>query len=217
MGEPNDRINLSEEVRSGPASKIKTELGSIRENLIKQYEYHPEKTPPEEEVLASEHNLELSKSYRGIDLYDLNFFCEERIRLVLSGPIETKAKKILFLEKKLIRDKLEIYAEYSKEVELQIFKDSLYYFKGEILLPEEYILLSGFLRKYFKVEHVYILYRNGGIKLENAKYCNFWFDEKLQKLFSPNPNYSSKAELLSDNSCRRCNLECPFRGQQQMS
>jgi len=231
-----DRVGETISPTLSPAQKIITEIEpDITEKLLEEYSYktetqeesqEPEQLnralepiPETKELLKSktlQNSNELIKSnFSFFDLSDLSYMCEERIYKILYGPIEIKVYKEILLKRKFIQNKLEIYAEYAKEIEIGSFKDKLYYYKGEILLPEELIDVSGFLRQFLEIKQAHILYDTGEILLIDLEYCKFWYN-KIQRWFEPINQPLDRPEILSEEVCLDCNLSCTFRRRQQM-
>ncbi len=212
---------LSPVVKKSQAARAA--LGEKQESLVEQYAYKPTKPTPEpvqlnraEPELVPE-PVRVSEPTTGIafNLYDLSFFCEEKIYNILFLPQEVKAKKLRDLELDFIHNKLKIYAEYSKEVNLGAFNDTLYYYRGEILIPEEFINISGFMRKFLNIEHVHVLYETGEILLQDTEYCNFWL-KRAPAFFEPVNIPLDKPKIQDEEVCLDCNLSCIFRYRQQM-
>jgi len=182
------------------------------------------KEEPQNKVVAtSEQLLQKSKASRtekiAFSFFELRLKCEEYLLHHQLGVKNIKFEKILELQKKFINDKMEIISEYKKEISFENFKDVLYYYKGEIIIPEEYIDLTGFLREYFDVKRVAILYNTGEIIIEECKYCNFWFKKRLDKFFNKSLRELSHSEIENNNNCLQCfyNWSCPFARIQQMT
>ncbi len=169
------------------------------------------------ELLESSELLKSSATKKlTLSFFDLSFFCEERMHIVLHEPMNIKAIRIINTTKEFIQNKLEIYSEWNEEVKIGKLKDRLYYKEGLVLLPEEYYIVSGFLREYLKIEEVLVLYKTGEVLKRPTKYCNFWIPDRLNKLSEFNPGAVSQPVILSEKSCLRCNLTCNFRHKQQM-
>jgi hypothetical protein len=219
----------------GPVQEKITEPDQkITETLIDKYAYVKEKPKeempeqlnrsleplPEVEVLQKSKTLpsskELKKSKMGFSLFDLSFMCEERLYKILFEPLEVKAQKIIAVREQFIHDKLNIYAEYSTSLEMGALQDTLYYYKGEVLIPEELIDISGFLRKFLNIEKAHVLYDTGEILLVDLEYCKFWYD-KIQRWIEPIDIPLDRPEIFDKDLCLDCNLMCAFRHKQQMS
>jgi hypothetical protein len=110
-------------------------------------------------------------------------------------------------------------AEYKTKISFEAFNDELYYYKGEVFITEDYLGLTGFLREYFQVERVAVLYNTGEILLIETGYCNFWFKDRLAKFFSGSLRELSHTEIQNDDTCLDCifNWNCPFSRVQQMA
>jgi hypothetical protein len=217
------KIDLPE-IHSSPKKEIK-KTEEVPQDLIQQYAYHPKSKEEKKDKIISEQLLESSNCSKGakpkntFGFFELSLMCEEHLLTSLYGPFDEKLKKIYDLQKKCIIEKLEIISEYSKEIEFELFKDNIYYFKGDVLIPEEYLSLTGFLREYMKLEQVAILYNTGEILLQETGYCNFWFEDRLKKFFNNEIRELSHTEILDANDCLKCwfNWNCPFARIQQMS
>jgi hypothetical protein len=219
----------------GPVQEKITEPDQkITDSLIDKYAYVKEKPKeevpeqlnrsleplPEVEVLQKSKTLKKSKELQnskvGFSLFDLSFMCEERLYKILFEPLEINAKKIITLREQFIHDKLNTYAEYSTSLEMGALRDTLYYYKGEILIPEELIDVSGFLRKFLDIEKAHVLYDTGEILLIDLEYCKFWYD-KIQRWFEPIDIPLDRPKIADKELCLDCNLRCAFRYKQQMS
>ncbi len=148
-------------------------------------------------------------------LFDLSYFCEERIQQVLFSPHNLQSQKIRMLALDFIQSRLEVYSEYSQEVSIGSFEDTVHYYKGEILIPEEFINISGFMRKFLKIEQVHVLYETGEILLQPTGYCNFWL-ERAGKFFEATGAPLDRPKILDEEICLDCDFSCIFRYQQQM-
>jgi hypothetical protein len=191
-------------------------IGSPRDEkevMIEEYAYHPEE-PAEKEVELSSSDKLLKSST--LSFYDLSFFCEERIHIILHEPVEVPVAKVNNIYKEFINKKLEVYSNYSKDVALGNIKDKLFFKDGYHLIPEEYLIMSGVLREYLKIEEALVLFQTGEIKLLPTHFCNFWTEDRLNKLSVFNPN-NIKNEQLSKKACQACNLRCNFRPEQQIA
>jgi hypothetical protein len=211
--------------------EIKRDLPpEIQENLINQYSYkadeitiEKQKTEKEKENKSEDYfraiaQKEQSARKKTFGFYELHLQCEERLINFLWGPQELKFKRIYELEKECINKKLEVLAEYKKEVSFDGFQDTLYYYKGEVLIPEVYLPLPGFLREYLQLEKVVVLYDTGELLLIKTQYCNFWFKDRLQNIANHKLSLT-KPEIIDEDSCLDCiyNWNCPFARIQQMS
>jgi uncharacterized protein YutD len=112
---------------------------------------------------------------------------------------------------------MEVYAEYSEEITLKNFKDNLWFYKGEILIPEDYYNLTGFLREYFQIEQVNVLYETGEILTKDSLFCSFWTQKRLNNFFNEDFRALSKPTLLFEDTCLDCNFDCAFRRLKQMT
>jgi hypothetical protein len=204
--------------------KEKTHLSSVHQKIesreekkninemINEYSYKEETDiQPQEKVIKKESNRAGK-----VGLYELNFFCEEYLKLALLGPTDIKLKQIQLLEKEFIAKKLEVFSEYSKDIKMEKFEDKLYYYKGEVILPEEYINISGFLREYFDIKEVIILYNTGELIKRKSYYCKFWDETKLDNLFNLRFG-GDRPKVLFDDNCLDCNMTCAFRRLKQMN
>jgi hypothetical protein len=219
------------EVHSSPVQEIKRNLPpEIQENLIDQYSYKADEAKIKKQKTENENENKTEDYFRAIaqkeqsaqkktfGFHELSLQCEEHLVNYLWGPQDLKFKKIYELERDYINKKLVVLAEYKKEVSFGRFKDNLYYYKGEVLIPEEYLSLTGFLREYFQLEKVAVLYLTGEILLIKTKYCNFWFKDRLSQITEYKLSLT-KTEIIDDDSCLDCifNWNCPFARVQQMS
>jgi hypothetical protein len=216
------------EVHSGPVQEIKPEpRPEVTEKLIDQYSYKAE--PTENTEIENENKTEdyfraiaqkeQSAQKKTFGMHELYLQCEEHLINFLYGPQDLKFQKIYELEREYLNQKLEILAEYKKEHSFGSFKDNFYYYRGEVIIPEEYISLTGFLREYFQLEKVAVLYATGEILLIKTKYCNFWFKNRLETITSGKLRSLSRTEIQDDENCLDCifNWNCPFARVQQMS
>jgi hypothetical protein len=209
---------------------------NITADLLQQYSYHkpeeqdlPIKQPEvevkelvEEEVcseVAIAQKEQTQKISKTVSLYELRLQCEEYLITHLYQPQDPKFQKINELKRRFIIDKLEIIAEYKKEITFGIFKDNIYFYRGEVIIPEEYQALTGFLREYFDIEKVIVLYDTGEMLLIETGFCNFWFKDRLKKFLEGSLKELSKTEILIEDNCLECifNWNCPFARVQQMS
>ena len=219
------------EVRSGPVQEIKREIPEdTKQKLVEEYAYKPDKSDKPEkekpvaqkEQFAIKEQIALKEQKKKIQSPIFGFFelylkCEERLLTFMYGKQDPDLEKIYRLKKQFIYKKMELIAEYKKDIEFDSFKDILWYYKGEIIIPEEYKDLTGFLREYFNIEQVIVLYDTGEMLLEETAWCNFWFKERLQK-FSSGLRELSHTEIIDDLNCLKCgyNYNCPFARFQQM-
>jgi len=210
------------EARFNPVQEIKPKQENEDiSNLIDQYSYHLEENKVQEKSVAQKEQLLKRSKGPGISFgfFELSNMCEEHLMIALWGPFEKDFKKIYDFEKEVINKRMEIISEYKKEVTFDFFRDYLFYYKGEIIIPEEYKILTGFMREYLKIEKVIILYKTGEMLLEDTSYCNFWFPERLNKFYSGSFVELSHTEILLDKLCLKCifNWNCPFARIQQMT
>ncbi len=194
-----------------------------QQEMLQEYSYKPEPEPePEPEQLNRSLEPEsviaevpkVNKASFG--LYDLSFFCEERIYNLLFLPGDINITKIREIEINRINLSLEVYSEYSQEATIGAFQDRIYFYKGEVLIPEEYLLISGFLRKFLKIEKVNVLYQTSEILTVDCNYCNFWL-ERAPEFFNPVNIPKDRPQILDEDVCLDCNLACLFRHRQQMT
>jgi len=220
------------EVRSGPVQEIKpVQKPEVTEKLLEQYSYKAEnkiendkiesenKTEDYFRAIAQKEQKEQNTGTKTFGLHELYLQCEEHLINFLYGPQDLKFQKIYELEREYLNQKLGILAEYKKEYSFGSFKDNLYYYRGEVIIPEEYISLTGFLREYFQLEKVAVLYATGEILLIKTKYCNFWFKNRLETIMSGKLRSLSRTEIQNEEKCLSCifNWNCPFARVQQMS
>ncbi len=186
--------------------------------MLDEYKYKPEPTPEPQQlnrvelVPAAQHPKQATKTFT---LYDLSFFCEERIYNILWLPGDIKIHKIREIALDNIQSRLEVYSEYSREVTVGSFRDVVHFYAGEVLIPEEYLGISGFMRKYLKIEKVHVLYETGEILIHDAEYCNFWM-ERASQFFEPVDISIDSPKVLDKDVCLDCNLKCVIRHRQQM-
>ena len=155
----------------------------------------------------------LPQAEASFGLYDLSFFCEERIHQAIFAPKALKEAKIRKLNLDFINNKLEVYAEHSQEVTIGSFKDKLYYIGGEVLIPEEFINITGFMRKFLGIETVNVLYETGEVLPLTCKFCNFW-NTRIEKFWRPVNMPLDRSYMLDEDICLDCNLVCVFRRKQ---
>ncbi len=202
------------EIHSSPVQEIKR---TVEPDLIEKYAYHPddkEDRYPEElcseiAIAPLEQQIPEPMSKQELkcpefSLYELKPMCEQYLLNSMYGIIDTNLQKINTLNKEYLRDRLEAISEYKKEVSFGSFKDQLYYYKGKIIITEDIKHLSGFLREYFKITKVVILYETGEILLEDSGYCSFWNSNRLNKFFSGSLRELSHTEVKDDNNCLDC-------------
>jgi hypothetical protein len=217
------KIDLPE-IHSSPKKEIIKDIPEDTKTImIEKYSYTPEaeeKKPvaQKEQLLESSNCSKVAKPKNSFGFFELSYFCEEHLSIILNSPIELNIKKLHSLNKEFISQKLETISDYKKELTIENFYDTLYYYKNEILFPEEYLELTGFLREYFDIEKVAILYNTGEIIIEETNYCNFWFRDRLNVFFDKNLDLISP-EILKEDKCLKClfNMFCPFKRLQQMS
>ncbi len=195
----------------------------IKKDLLDQYAYHQgEEEPKRESSTLSEsktptaQKVEIEQITNPVNLYDMSFFCEERIHRIRFEPMETKQKKFNEVKQKRLYETLEIFAEYSQPFEFNSIVDKFYYKNGLILVPEEFYTLTGLLRKYFDIEKVLVIFNTGELLVRESKFCNFWTEDKLAKFQNFNPANLHRPEILYKKKCLECNLVCPFRHEQQI-
>jgi len=231
-----DRVEETISPTLGPVQeKIPEPDPDITEKLLEEYAYKKEtqEEPPEPEQLnrvlepipevevlpkskTLQNSNELKNSKMVFTLFDLSFMCEERLYKVLFEPIEVKAQQIISLREQYIHNRLEIYSEYSTTLEMGALQDKLYYYRGEVLIPEELIDISGFLRKFLNIEKAHVLYDTGEILLFDLEYCKFWYN-KIERWLKPVDIPLDRPEIYDEELCLDCNLTCAFRHKQQMS
>ncbi len=225
------RVGEKQTPTLGPVvEKIPEPTKDIQQEMLDKYSYTPEPEPkmepvqlnrailkpePEPEQKPGPEPTPSSNVKQTFGLYDLSFFCEERIYISLFRFQDLKELRVKRINIDSIRKRLEVYAEYSKEVRVGAFKDILYFYKGEVLIPEEYINISGFMRKFLDVERVHILFETGEILSRETEYCNFWL-KRITKFFEPVDLPLDKPKILDEEICLDCNLKCIFRYRQQM-
>jgi len=233
-GPPKSKNDLTE-VHSHPVQKIVQKIDpEITEELINKYSYHPGVTKNNEnendsfraiaqveQKVFKEEKIKEPEIVAPITFgfFELRLKCEEYLLIYLYGIKNIEFEKIINLRKDFIMKKMEAISEYKKEVEFHGFKDYLYYYKGEVIIPEEYQDLTGFLREYFNITKVAILYDTGEILLIESYYCNFWFKKRLDKYIDGSLRELSHSEIINDENCLDCmyNWNCPFARVQQMA
>jgi hypothetical protein len=206
------------EVRSSPVQEIK----HVEQNqeLINKYAYHPEIEPEvcskgasaqEEHKNNSQDQTTQNIKCPPFGLYELLPMCEEHLLIYLHGVQDPGLQKIQNLNKEYQYRKLEMLAESKKEVIFGAFKDNLFYYRGEVLITEDFLRLSGFLREYFDIDKVAVIYNTGEILLQETGYCNFWFKDRLNKFFN-GLRELNHIEIQNDLNCLDClyNYNCPF-------
>ncbi len=199
--------------------KLEPDRISDQQQMLEAYSYTPTDAAPEPQQLNRAQEPEPEpKPTIGLtfNLYDLSFFCEERIYNLLFTPGDIKTIKSRQLSLKYIQDKLEIYSEYSQEATLGSFQDTIYFYGGEVLIPEEFVNISGFMRKFLGINQVHVLYETGEILLRETEYCNFWLN-KVSQFFEPVDIPLDRPKILDEEICLDCNLKCIFRHRQQMN
>lgn len=214
------------EVRTGPVQEIVQEVEPEQE-LIDKYAYDPEKEKKSAKVAEDsfraiaqeEQSPQEAINCPEFGLFNMLAMCEEHLLQSLYGVQDPKIKKIYDLQRYFIEQKLEIVADSKKEIKLGAFREQLYYYKGEVIIPQEYIVLTGFLREYFDIEKVIVAYDTGEILLQDTGYCGFWNKKRLQKFFSGSLRELSHTEVQKDENCLKCifNYNCPFSRAQQMA
>ncbi len=202
--------------------KIPEPVIDKQQEMLQEYSYKPESESniePEQLNRSLEPEpivVETSVNKASFGLYDLSFFCEERIYNLLFLPGDINATKIREIELNSINQRLEVYSEYSQDATIGAFRDQIYFYGGEVLIPEEYLLISGFLRKFLKIEKVNVLYQTSEILTVDCNYCNFW-SERAQEFFTPVNIPKDRPQILDEDVCLDCNLQCLFRHRQQMT
>lgn len=200
------------EVRSSPVQEIKQ---PDQEDLIDQYEYKQDKNQDYLGAIAQDEQslVKQDKVYcPDFGFYELMPMCEEHLLAFMYGAHDPKFRDINISKRGFIYAKLGIMADSKKEIYLGAFKDYLFYYKGEVLLPEEFKQLSGFLREYFQIEKVAVLYNTGEIIIRESGYCSFWFKDRLNRYFSGALRELNHTEVQSEDSCLDCiyNYNCQF-------
>ena len=224
---------LKEEARVSSVQEIKRPVEESK-ILLDQYAYKPDKKEEEKEKAVEEKEANGSKIAMAIKeptkesaqkksyelqntkffgLYDMSFFCEERLRISIWGPISLQASRIHTIEKECINNKLNVYSDSTKEIRLNMFKDTLHLIEDIPLIPEEFINLTGFLRKYFDITEVLVLFNTGEIVQQESLYCAFWTEERLNKYFEEDFRALSIPKFLFEDNCLHCNFDCSIRPQ----
>jgi hypothetical protein len=205
-----------------PETKVEPSVPVIQEapvetdKLIEAYAYRPDLEPKPTTEKPPAVSQTLVPKVTSFDLFDLSFFCEQRIYSILFDPIDIKTKKILGISKEAVYKKLEVYSEYTQDAIIGSFKETLYFYKNEVLIPEEFINITGFMRKFLNIEKVYVLYETGEILLTDCGFCNFWL-HRVQQFFEPINKPLERPAILDSDICLDCNLVCAFRRSQQMT
>ncbi len=224
-----ERVGETKSPTLGPVvEKVSTQNTDQQQEMLDRYAYKPE-SPASEPVQINQSLSSLSETPAptsvkipevptkaiSFGLLDLSFFCEERIYNVMYLPIDAKARKVQELALVAIKARLEVYSEYTQEVKIGAFKDTLHFYRGEILIPEEFLTVTGFMRKFLGVEKVHVLFETGEILSRETNWCNFWLD-RAPKFFEPKNIPLDKPNILDEDVCFDCNLSCLFRHRQQM-
>jgi hypothetical protein len=131
-------------------------------------------------------------------------------------PQDTNSSNIRELEIKFMQDQLEIYSEYTQPLEFGALLDNLYYRAGEVLVLEEMLPITGFMRKFLEIKKVNVLYRTGEIITRDSEYCNFWL-HRIEPFLEPKNIPLDRPSILDEDICLDCNLRCDFRRNQQMT
>jgi len=218
--------DIKNPARFHPASELLPEVPveSISK-LVDNYKYNPDNqdkntSGKELETIRNKNENRVSPEsiqYKcpTFNLRDILPKCEEALLFSLYKPQPPKLRKLTEIDLDATHQKLSLVADYTQEIEMNSFKDVLYYFEGEVLIMDTSIDITGFLREYFNIEKVNVLYPSGEIKLMDSLYCNFWFKERLDKIFNGILIDISHNNILTDNSCHRCiyNTRCAFKAQ----
>ncbi len=218
------RVGETKSPTLGPVvEKMPDVIADQQQLMIDEYSYTPEPKPEPEPVQlnrAMEPSPEPAPAAPArtttFNLYDLSFFCEERIYNVLYLPMNIKEKKLKEITLKNVNDRLSVFSEYTQEVVIGAFKDNLHFYRGEILIPEEFQNVTGFMRKFLKIERVSILYDTGEVLSQETEFCNFWL-ERAPRFFEPKNIPLDRPQILDEDVCFDCNLSCLFRHRQQMT
>lgn len=219
------------EARVGPVQEIKQEILDNPKakitKLVEEYQYQPEDNKPEiapEEQPTENAPQEQTGTINKIkvpvfSMFDMMPMCEEYLLLAMYGPHEPTLKKIQELNRLHLYNRLEVISEYKQPIEMDAFKDNLFFYKGEVVILEEQLHMTGFLKEYFQIAKVHVLYNNGEFKLKETGFCNFWFRDRLEKFFNSSFRELSHSEVLDPSACNRClfNPRCPFSRVQQMT
>ncbi len=205
------RVGETKSPTHGPVVE-KTHVGPDQQQImIEEYSYKPTPAPEPEPIQLNRAPTIPALTF---NLYDLSFFCEERIYNVLYIPINIKEKKIREIAHSNIEDRLDVFSEYTQKATIGAFEDNLHFHQGEILIPEEYVNITGFMRKFLKIEKVSVLYDTGEILIQETEFCNFWSD-KAPRFFEPKNIPLDRPKILDEDVCFDCNLSCLFRHRQQ--
>ncbi len=220
----NKRVGEKSPTLGPVVKKIPSIDKSMAETMIEEYKYVPdiiESPEPQQLNRSMDHVLtvpspeSISKNDITFDLLDLSFFCEERIYNILWLPHGTDSEKIKKLSVDYIHNRLSVYSEHTREVQLGSFKETIHFYKGEVLITEEFLNISGFMRKFLDIDRVHVLYETGEILLQDTEYCNFWLD-RAQQFFEPKDIPIDRPNILDEEICLDCNLKCSVRHRQQM-
>ncbi len=216
---------LSPVVKNIPyVDKIDTSVEDRQQEMLEKYAHNPKpvqlnraaqpEIQPEIQPILIPEPTPVTIQVKTFGLLDLSFFCEERIYNILWLPIDISTDKIRTIHLNNIHDKLSVYSEYIQEATLGSFKENLHFYKGEILIPEEFLNITGFMRKFLGIERVHVLYETGEIILKETNYCNFW---RKRNFLEPKNIPISRPAILDEEVCFDCNLSCLFRHRQQMT
>ncbi len=220
---PEHRVGETQTPTLGPVvEKIETVDTEIVKEMIEDYKYKSEPIPEPQQLnrsVETDTKLSSTKTVKvptlTFGLYDLSFFCEERIYNLLWLPQDIKTTKIRDITQKNIQNKLNIYSEYSREVTIGSFKDTIHFYNGEVLIPEEFLNISGFMRKFLDIERVHVLYETGEILQQDTGFCNYWM-KRAQGFFEPRDVPRDSPKIQDEDVCLDCNLKCVIRHRQQM-
>ncbi len=204
----------------GPVAKNITETVDISQEILEETQKPQTKIQEpvqiNQSIIQEPEPIIATNTKNTFDLYDLNYFCEERLYGILFQPLDIQQQKIQKITREFYTKTLEVYAEYSQEVTIGAFKDRLYYYSGDVLIPEDYITISGFMRKFLNIDRVQVLYNTGEIILRSSEFCNFWL-HRIQKFFEPINRPLDRPEIQDEELCLDCNLSCAVRHRQQMT
>jgi len=194
-----------EETRLDSVQPNKPELIDTTADLIDRYAYKPETDGSKIAQYSAQ-----KEPTQTFGLFDLSFFCEEHLAQIFAGPIELHQLKVYNLQKEYIKKKMRVYSEIEEEIQIGLFKDTLWKYNDEYFIPEEYYKASGFLREFFDIKELYVLYNTGEIIYKKTKWFSFW-----SKDFLENPSLDREPLIDNDIKCLSCNFTCPYRKRKQ--
>jgi hypothetical protein len=170
-------------------------------------------TKKQPEVVLQNSNVGLDNPFEAVTLYNLNYFCEERLCILARKGISKEGLELLKLQQEYLYRFCQIFSDEYKILTNQDLdlKIKVFVKEGVPLIPQELYPITGFLREYFNITQVYLAKENTQLILKPTLFCNYWFEDKLRQYLDKQYPVLTRSNCADIKVCDKCSLNCNFR------